>query len=144
MDSIIPSLMRAAIEAAHAARTPYGAALYHPASGRHLVATNSVGADGDPTAHAEVNVIRTAAADSFPLKGAVLISTCEPCPMCAMAAVWAGVGAIHYGATIDDAARYGRQVKLYCREIVQRAWYDLSLHPGLYREACLELFEQDQ
>ena len=144
MENQIKALMRAAIEEARAAKTPYGAALYHSSSGESLVATNSVGASGDPTAHAEVNVIRTAAARSFPLQGAVLISTCEPCPMCAMAAVWAGIDAIHYGATIDDAARYGRQVKLYCREIAQRAWYDLSLHPGLYREACLELFEQNQ
>ncbi len=144
MEERITTLMRAAIEAARTARTPYGAALYHPPSGESLVVANSVGASGDPTAHAEVNAIRTAAARSFPLQGAVLISTCEPCPMCAMAAVWAGIGAIYYGATIDDAARYGRQVKLYCREIAQRAWYELDVRPGLLRPACVELFEQHQ
>jgi len=144
MEKQIEALMQAAIVEARIARTPYGAALYYPPSGESLVVANSVGASGDPTAHAEVNAIRTAAARSFPLKGAVLISTCEPCPMCAMAAVWAGIAVIYYGATIDDAACYGQQVKLYCREIAQRAWYDLDIRPGLLRQACVDLFEQNQ
>src|SRR5690554_140794 len=45
---------------------------------------NSVTIDNDPTAHAEVNVIRKAckAINSFELVGCDIYSSCEPCPMC--------------------------------------------------------------
>src|SRR4030095_12187897 len=44
----------------------------------------------DPSMHAEMNAIRQAVrsrADTD-LCGAILVSTCEPCPMCASLAVW--------------------------------------------------------
>jgi len=54
----------------------------------------------DPTAHAEVLVLRSAAASlgDWRLTGHTLVVTVEPCPMCAMAAVWARVDRIVYGA----------------------------------------------
>ena len=55
---------------------------------------------GDPTAHAEVLVLRSAAATlgDWRLTGHTLVVTLEPCAMCAMAAVWARVDRIVYGA----------------------------------------------
>jgi tRNA(adenine34) deaminase len=55
---------------------------------------------GDATAHAEMLVLQ-AASDTqgdWRLSGHTLIVTLEPCPMCAMAAVWARVDRIVYGA----------------------------------------------
>ena len=54
----------------------------------------------DPTAHAEVLVIREAcrAAGSERLVGADLYVTLEPCPMCAGAISAARVGRLYYGA----------------------------------------------
>lgn len=55
---------------------------------------------GDPTAHAEVLAIR-AAADALGhsrLDGATLVSTLEPCPMCAGAAWLARVERVVFGA----------------------------------------------
>lgn len=55
---------------------------------------------GDPTAHAEVLAIR-AAADALGhsrLDGATLVSTLEPCPMCAGAAWLARVDRVVFGA----------------------------------------------
>ena len=54
----------------------------------------------DPTAHAEVLVIREAcrAAGSERLPGADLYVTLEPCPMCAAAISVARVGRLYYGA----------------------------------------------
>ena len=45
---------------------------------------NSVTNDNDPTAHAEVNCIRSACKklNTFDLSGCVIYSSCEPCPMC--------------------------------------------------------------
>lgn len=133
--------MQSAIEAARAKRTPYGAVIVDPVGGKQIIAVNSVRSDKDPTAHAEVNAIRQAAGESMDLSRCHLISTCEPCPMCAMAAVWAGIPAIYFGAGIDDAARYGRQVPVYCRDIARQAWYDLRVEGGILREECLQLFE---
>lgn len=45
---------------------------------------NLVTAINDPTAHAEINVIRAAAQklETFDLSGCVIYSSCEPCPIC--------------------------------------------------------------
>ncbi|MEQ8706608.1 MAG: nucleoside deaminase [Phaeodactylibacter sp.] len=132
--------MQAAINEAEAAGTPYGAVLLQPETGAKVIAANSVKADQDPTAHAEVNAIRQARQQGIATQGSILFATCEPCPMCAMAAVWAGVSKIYYGATIDDAAAHGHQVKIYCRDIAEQAWYDITVEGEVLREACTALF----
>lgn len=65
------------------------------------VESNSVTIDNDPTAHAEVNAIRSACrkVGSFKLDGCYVYSSCEPCPMCLSALYWAGVARIYYGNT---------------------------------------------
>ena len=70
---------------------------------------NSVTNNLDPTAHAEVMAIREACAatGSFKLEGAVLYSSCEPCPMCLAAAYWARIERIVFGCTQKDAANIG-------------------------------------
>jgi tRNA(Arg) A34 adenosine deaminase TadA len=72
-------------------------------------AHNQVLATGDPTAHAEVAAIRAAAATlgSPHLVGAVLYTSCEPCPMCAGAAMWARVDRVVYASTREDARQWG-------------------------------------
>jgi len=72
-------------------------------------AVNTVTAQLDPTAHAEVNAIRAAAnaLNTFTLSGCQLYTSCEPCPMCLAASHWARIGAIYYGASARDAARAG-------------------------------------
>jgi tRNA(adenine34) deaminase len=54
----------------------------------------------DPTAHAEMLVLRAGALGrgDWRLNGHTLVVTLEPCAMCAMAAVWARVDRIVYGA----------------------------------------------
>ena len=67
----------------------------------------------DVTAHAETVAIRQLSArlgvvnpslraDSGPLKGATLYTTCEPCPMCAWATCIAGLSTIVIGARFAD------------------------------------------
>jgi guanine deaminase len=70
---------------------------------------NRVTATLDPTAHAEVVAIRAAcqAVGDFSLAGATLYTSCEPCPLCLSAALWARVDRIVYAADRDDAARGG-------------------------------------
>lgn len=71
--------------------------------------SNQVTSDNDPTAHAEVVAIRRACASvgDFSLAGAVLYTSCEPCPMCLAAAYWARVDRVVFAAHRDDAAAAG-------------------------------------
>ncbi|MDH6181576.1 guanine deaminase [Microbacteriaceae bacterium SG_E_30_P1] len=70
---------------------------------------NRVTANLDPTAHAEVTAIRAAcqAIGDFSLAGATLYTSCEPCPLCLSAALWARVDRVVFAADRDDAARGG-------------------------------------
>ena len=70
---------------------------------------NRVTASLDPTAHAEVEAIRAACRvrGDFSLVGTTLYTSCEPCPMCQAAALWARVGRVVFAADRHDAARGG-------------------------------------
>lgn len=83
---------------------------------------NRVTRDLDPTAHAEVVAIRAACArvGDFSLAGAVLYASCEPCPLCVSAALWARVDRVVHAADRDDAARGGFD---------DRAFYELFDRP---------------
>jgi tRNA(Arg) A34 adenosine deaminase TadA len=63
----------------------------------------------DPTAHAEVVAIRRAchATGDFALTGATLYASCEPCPLCLAAILWARVDRVVFTATSDDAVAAG-------------------------------------
>lgn len=82
------------------ADVPVGAVLYD-ADGTELAAAgNEREASGDPTAHAEILVLRRAAAvrGEWRLDGCTLVVTLEPCTMCAGALVLARVSALVFGA----------------------------------------------
>ena len=70
---------------------------------------NRVTSANDPTAHAEIVAIRAACRtlNTFRLKGCLLYSSCEPCPMCLAAIYWARIDSLWYAAGRDDAARAG-------------------------------------
>ena len=96
--------MRLALDAARAAIThgdvPVGAVLLDSAG--VVVATDHNRREelADPTAHAEMLVLRAGAhrIGDWRLTGHTLMVTLEPCAMCATAAVWARVDRIVYGA----------------------------------------------
>ncbi|MFA5076872.1 MAG: nucleoside deaminase [Candidatus Micrarchaeia archaeon] len=85
-------------------------------------AHNIVLLSSDPTAHAEVNALRKAGKKlGISLKGCVLFSSCEPCPMCFSASHWAKVDEVVYGATIEDAKNLGfSELMLHDREFRRR------------------------
>ncbi|WP_438252589.1 nucleoside deaminase [Microbacterium sp. A82] len=70
------------------------------------VGQNRVTRDHDPSAHAEVMALRAAGqrVHDFSLEGATLYSSCEPCPMCLAASLWARVDRVVYAADRHDAA----------------------------------------
>mgnify|MGYP001239278658 CR=1 FL=1 len=72
-------------------------------------AQNSVILSHDPTAHAEISVIRKTAAilETHDLSDCVLYSSCEPCPMCLGAIYWSGIKKIVYASCRSDAENAG-------------------------------------
>lgn len=70
---------------------------------------NTVIENNDPTAHAEINVIRKAAEilKTHDLNECTLYTTCFPCPMCLSAIVWANIKNVYYGNTKEDAENIG-------------------------------------
>lgn len=100
--------IRLAIENVAAEGGPFGAVVVRDGE---VVATgqNRVTRDNDPTAHAEVVAIRAACAaiGDFSLAGCVLYASCEPCPLCISACLWARLDRVVYSADRDDAARGG-------------------------------------
>lgn len=97
---------------------PFGAVIVRDGE---IVSTgvNTVTLTNDPTAHAEVNAIRAACKQesTFSLKGCVVYSSCEPCPMCLSALYWAGVSRIYYGNTQADADKINFSDQFIYREL---------------------------
>jgi len=88
-------------KAATADEVPVGAVLVDGSTGEVLArAHNRVERDSDPTAHAEMLVIREAAArrGEKRLEGCDLYVTLEPCAMCAAAIAFARIRRLYFGA----------------------------------------------
>lgn len=98
--SHMPAALAAARAAATAGEVPVGAVLLDPQGRVVARAGNRTEADSDPTAHAEILVIRAACRllGSPRLPGYRLWVTLEPCPMCAAAMSAARIAALYYGA----------------------------------------------
>lgn len=100
---------------------PFGAVIVR--GGKVLAeGQNRVTATLDPTAHAEVVAIRAACqvAGDYSLAGSTLYTSCEPCPLCLSAALWARIDRIVFAANRDDAAAGGFD---------DRAFYELFDRP---------------
>jgi tRNA(adenine34) deaminase len=93
------ALQQAATAAAHG-DVPVGAVLLDPDGGVVAAAGNERELTGDPTAHAEVLVLRRAALarGSWRLDDHTLVVTLEPCTMCAGALVLARVSRLVFAA----------------------------------------------
>lgn len=91
------------------ADVPIGAVLLSPSGAALATAHNAREATADPTAHAEVLVLRAAGAalGSWQLTGCTLAITLEPCTMCAGAIVLARVARVVFGAWDPKAGAAG-------------------------------------
>jgi guanine deaminase len=90
---------------------PFGAVIARSVGDGSVLArgANGVTRLSDPTAHAEIVAIREAGQilGTHDLSGHVLYSSCEPCPMCLAAAMWARLDAVVFAGSRDDAAAAG-------------------------------------
>ena len=70
---------------------------------------NRVREHHDPTAHAEVEAIRDACRTlgTTHLHGATLLASGEPCAMCYLSALYAGISQVFFAVDRDEAAAHG-------------------------------------
>jgi tRNA(Arg) A34 adenosine deaminase TadA len=129
--------------------SPFGSSIYDDSTGECVAqAYDTVMREGDPTNHGEMNAIRlaTRSLGRLSLRGFTLYSTCEPCPMCMSASIWAEVNAVVFGAsTMEDATKYWPQPsKISPQELVAQTITPekVLVVPHVERELCVDLFNQ--
>ena len=126
---------------------PFGASIVHTKSGTLLLrALNNVAREFDPSSHAEVRAIRKATKRLrlLSLAGYTLYTTCEPCPMCMSAALWARLDLVVYGATIADANRHCSQILIPAVEVDARSDMTCVVDGPILRDQCYALFTHPQ
>ena len=119
---------------------PVGAILVNADGDVVAAAHNRREIDG-ATAHAEMLAISMAsrARGDWHLAGHTLVVTLEPCPMCAMAAVWSRLDRIVYGAADLKA---GGAWSLYNIPQDERLNHRVDLVHGVLEEECSEVLTE--
>jgi guanine deaminase len=139
-------LMRMAIDKCRlgmaAGNSPFGCAI---ARGDEIisVAHNTVLTTIDITAHAEVNALRLGCkhTNQIFMEGAIVATTCEPCPMCMSALHWARVETVYFGATVQDAMDTGfNELQIAAEKIATMGGSKVKLVSGLLADECKQLF----
>lgn len=126
------NLLRQAIAVARRAREngnhPFGAVLTDENGVVLLEGENTVNTEHDATGHAEMNLARAACSDTSAkfdaafLEKCTLYSSTEPCPMCAGAIFWSGIGRVVYA--LSEAELYAfapdseNKLPLGCRAVL--------------------------
>ena len=122
---------------------PFGAVIVDKDGNIISNGNNRVIMEKDPTAHAEISAIREACKklNTYDLSEYILYTSCEPCPMCLSAIIWANIKKVYYGCTKEDAGEIGfRDDMIY--EYLKDEKKDLIHLEKLDRESCLEVFEK--
>lgn len=88
---------------------PFGAVIVDEKGNVIANGNNRVFKEKDPTQHAEVVAIKEACKklDTYDLGNCTLYTSCEPCPMCLSAIIWANIKNVYYGCTKKDAREIG-------------------------------------
>lgn len=136
--------MRKAIASAELARSldeiPIGACLIDEAGELLAVGGNRTITNNDPTAHAEILVLRAAGAKigNYRLTETVLYTTIEPCAMCAGALVNARVKRVVFGA---HDKRFGAVESVFRLCDTSSLNHQIEITSGVLAEDCKKLMQ---
>ncbi len=137
--------MRKAIESAAAAgnlnEVPIGACLIDEQGELLAIAGNRTVTTSDPTAHAEILVLRAAAAliGNYRLTETVLYTTIEPCTMCAGALVNARIKRLVFGAHDE---RFGAVESVFQICNTSSLNHKIEITSGVLAEDCRRLMQE--
>ena len=137
--------MRKAIETATAAgnlnEVPVGACLIDNQRELLAIAGNRTITTSDPTAHAEILVLREAAAliGNYRLTETVLYTTIEPCTMCAGALVNARIKRLVFGAHDE---RFGAVESVFQICNTSSLNHKIEITSGVLAEDCRRMMQE--
>lgn len=122
---------------------PFGAVITDKDDNVIAVSSNTVLGSHDPTAHAEINVIRKACAilETHDLTGYKIYATGYPCPMCLSAIIWANIKDVYYGTDLKDAEIIGFRDDFIYKYLSGEQKEILNIKQ-INRDDCLKLFEE--
>jgi tRNA(adenine34) deaminase len=115
------------------------------------VGYTSVTVARDPTAHGEINAIKSACKTSGNrfIQGCWLYTTLEPCAMCTSAAIWARMDGIVFGASYLDVPNFQHrskradpswhQITISSRYIIEHSPQTVVLMENFMRPICKSL-----
>lgn len=149
--SLLEEYMRIAIQEAQAAKiegeNPFGAVLLDPENRFcHKAHTVSI-QTSDPTAHAEVEVIREYCRNTKKvyLKGYTLICSAEPCIMCSGAIKWSKIENVFYSVSQADINRIsGGRPKPSCESLINTGAGQIHIEGGILYDEGIQVFSQYQ
>ena len=122
---------------------PFGAIIVDKNGNIIADGNNKVLKENDPTAHAEIVAIREACRklNTYDLTGCTLYTSCEPCPMCLSAIIWANIKEVYYGCTRKDAERIGFRDNIIYEYLNENKKELLKLEQ-IDRDLCVMAFEK--
>jgi tRNA(adenine34) deaminase len=135
--------MRQAIAEAHGNPVyPFGAAIVRAASG----AVAAKGVNTTTILHGEIAAMNDYVArhGNGDWSAHILYTTGEPCSMCMSALVWAGIGGVVFGSSIDGIRRAGiDQIDITAKSVIDASpfWHG-TLLGGVLQTECDQLFMQ--
>lgn len=115
---------------------PFGALISDVRGNIIEVAHNSTKSDCDPTAHAEIKLLRKVSKNlnTRDLSNYYLFSNAESCPMCMSAAITAKINKFCFGAPPED--RMDPYLTVF--EIVSKSKNKIKVESGILRQECIE------
>jgi tRNA(Arg) A34 adenosine deaminase TadA len=139
--------LRQAATAVSRGQTPFGAVLVDRDGRLVGEGHNTVRADLDPTAHAEIVAIRQAWRQLGKwrmLAGSTLYSSCEPCLLCSFVITQIGISRVVFAARGRDVPAYKPLLGADLAEAAawvnaQRDWAPLEVIGGFMSERALEM-----
>ncbi len=128
---------------------PYGCVLVDSHGNLLQEGENSVNTDNDALAHAEINLLHQASKryDYQFLKSCTIYTSVEPCPMCASAIFWSGVGRLVFGLSkakyFVEFSRENPDVcfDLSCRELLKFGGRQVKIEGPLLEQEVLLLHQ---
>lgn len=136
IEKLIKLAQSKATEAIKNGDAPFGAVATDKQGRVIITSHNSVNSDIDPTAHAEINLLRKLAKKlkKVKFKNLLIFINSEPCSMCSSALIRSGIRDIYYGADQED----NQVLKIPLSYIAKKSREKIKITKGILKIQCLQ------
>lgn len=140
IESIMKSVMEEVNIAIEEGNSPFAAILLDKNGNIVYKAHNTSNTDIDPTAHAEINLIRMACKElkTKDLSEYILISNAWSCSMCFSAAIKAKINNFIFGT--ESESNMNPNITIY--DIKEKCKNNINIVTGILKEECKEQIEK--